>query len=69
MDARAQAPDAANVHAYLPVEDLPANRKTPAMTTDDQAKLKKDLDNARARQAAIEGQERIPASRDVEAAV
>jgi hypothetical protein len=53
MDARAEAPAPATAHAYLPVEDLPPNRETPGMTTDDQAKLKKDLINARARQAAI----------------
>ena len=53
MDARAEAPAPATAHAYLPVEDLPSNREAPAMTTDEQAKLKKELVDARARQAAI----------------
>lgn len=53
MDARAEAPDPATANAYLPVEELPSNRETPAMTTDEQAKLRKELINARARQAAI----------------
>jgi hypothetical protein len=53
MDARAEAPEPATAHAYMSVEDLPPNRATPAMTADDQAKLRKELINARARQAAL----------------
>jgi hypothetical protein len=53
MDARAEAPAPTTANAYLPVEDLPPNRKGPAMTTDEQAKLKRALVDARNRQAAI----------------
>jgi hypothetical protein len=53
MDARAEAPAPATANAYLPVEDLPPNREGAAMTTDEQAKLKKTLVDARNRQAAI----------------
>jgi len=53
MDARAEAPAPAIAGAYLPVEDLPPNREAPTMTTDAQAKLKKELVDARNRQAAV----------------
>jgi hypothetical protein len=53
MDARAEAPVPVTADAYLPVEDLPPNREAPTMTTDAQAKLKKELINARTRQAAL----------------
>jgi hypothetical protein len=53
MDARAEAPVPGTAHAYLPVEDLPPKREMPAFTTDEQAKLKKELIEARNRQAAI----------------
>jgi hypothetical protein len=53
MDARAEAPAPATENAYLPVEDLPPNREAPTMTTDAQAKLKKELVDARNRQAAV----------------
>jgi hypothetical protein len=53
MDARAEAPAPATADAYLPVADLPPNREAPTITTDAQAKLKKELINARARQAAL----------------
>jgi hypothetical protein len=49
MDARAEAP--APAHVYPPVEVAPAGPDAPAMTTDQQAKLKKDLLDARSRQA------------------
>jgi hypothetical protein len=58
MDARAEvaAPPKANV--YLPVEDMPPDRQTPAMTTDETSKLKKELSAARDRQkAAVKGRE------------
>jgi hypothetical protein len=53
MDAQAAVPDPSTSHTYLPVEDLPPDRGTHEMTTDEQAKLRKELINARARQAAI----------------
>jgi hypothetical protein len=48
MDARAEAPTPAE--KYLPVEDLPPKREKPAMTVDEQSKLKKQLLDARNRQ-------------------
>jgi len=53
MDARGEASVPGTAHAYLPVEDLPPKREMPAITTDEQAKLKKELIEARNRQAAI----------------
>jgi len=50
LDAHAEA--AADASAYLPVEDVPSKRDQPAMTLDEQSKLKKDLIAARNRQAA-----------------
>ena len=50
MDARAEAPSPQQ--KYLPVEDLPPKREKPAMTADEQAKLKKELTAARDRPAA-----------------
>jgi hypothetical protein len=47
MDARAQSPTPANADTYLPVEDLPPPRTTPAMTADERVKLKKELTAAR----------------------
>ena len=52
MDVRAQSPAPANADIYLPVEDLPPPRTTPAMTADERLKLKKELTAARDRQAA-----------------
>ena len=52
MDARAEMPTAPKARAYLPVEDLPAERET--MTSDQQSKLKNELLAARARQEAVE---------------
>jgi hypothetical protein len=51
MDARAEAPTPAK--SYLPVEDLPPKREMPAMTVDEQSKLKKQLIDARDRQARL----------------
>jgi hypothetical protein len=51
MDARAQAAVAPATSAYPPVEDLPPERKEHAMTPDERLKLKKDLIDARDRQA------------------
>ena len=50
MDARAEAP-APKTSVYLPVQDLPPKREQPAMTADEQSKLKKELTAARDRQA------------------
>jgi hypothetical protein len=50
MDARAEAPSPQQ--KYLPVEDLPPKREKPAMTPDEQAKVKNELTAARDRQAA-----------------
>jgi hypothetical protein len=49
MDAHAEAPT--STIQYMPVEDLPKHEK-PAMTADEQAKLKKQLIDMRDRQAA-----------------
>ena len=49
MDARAEAP--APPSAYLPVHDVPPKRDKPAMTAEEQSKLKKELTAARDRQA------------------
>jgi hypothetical protein len=50
MDARAEAP--APAPKYLPVEDLPPKPAKPEMTADEQAKLKKQLLDARDRSSA-----------------
>jgi hypothetical protein len=52
MDARAEAPKPAVHPTYLPMEDMPSNRKTPALTTDEQSKLKQELAAVRDRQVA-----------------
>jgi hypothetical protein len=46
-DARAEATTAPKQRAYPRVQDPPAGRYKPAMTEDEQAKLKKDLIDAR----------------------
>jgi hypothetical protein len=51
MDARAEAPKPSAPPTYLPVEDVPSDRTTPALTTDEQSKLKKELSAVRDRQA------------------
>jgi len=50
MDARAEVPAPPKPTAYLPVEDVPPRPEKPAMTADEQSKLKKDLIAARDRQ-------------------
>ncbi|MEI9923034.1 MAG: hypothetical protein WDN50_05410 [Bradyrhizobium sp.] len=58
MDARAQVIASPKTSAYLPVEDMPPDRQTPTMTTDETSKLKKELLAARDRQAAaVKGRE------------
>lgn len=52
MDARAEVPGPPKPPAYLPVEDVPPRPEKPAMTADEQSKLKKDLTAARDRQAS-----------------
>jgi hypothetical protein len=52
MDARAEAPVPPKTSAYLPVEDMPAQREKPVMTSDERSKLQKELIAARDRQAA-----------------
>jgi hypothetical protein len=49
MDARAEVRPKPT--AYLPVEDVPPRPEKPAMTADEQSKLKKDLIATRDRQA------------------
>ena len=51
MDARAEAPTPATGQKYLAVEDLPPKPEKPSMTADEQAKLKKQLLDARDRQS------------------
>jgi hypothetical protein len=51
-DARAEATTAPKQSTYPRVQDSPAARDKPAMTADEQAKLKKDLINARDRQSS-----------------
>jgi hypothetical protein len=51
MDARAEVPRPTQPTTYLPVEDMPPRSEKPAMTADEQSKLKKDLTAARDRQA------------------
>ena len=52
MDARAEAPAPATAPKYLAVEDLPPKPAKPEMTADEQAKLKKQLLDARDRSSA-----------------
>jgi hypothetical protein len=54
---RAEAP--LSQRKYLPVEDLPPKREKPAMTTDEQAKLKKELIKARDRQDQVKAKESV----------
>jgi hypothetical protein len=51
MDARAEVPGPPKPTAYRPVEDVPPRPEKPAMTADEQSKLKKELTAARDRQA------------------
>ena len=49
LDARAEVPGPPKPTAYLPVEDVPPRPEKPAMTADEQSKLKKDLTATRDR--------------------
>jgi hypothetical protein len=51
MDARAEVPGPPRATGYPAVEDVPPRPEKPAMTTDEQSKLKKELNAARDRQA------------------
>ncbi|WP_213740383.1 hypothetical protein [Bradyrhizobium sp. dw_411] len=58
MDARAEVVAPAKTSGYLPVEDMPPDRQTPTLTTDETSKLKKELLAARDRQAvAVKGRD------------
>lgn len=50
MDARAEALTPSASRVYMPVEEMPSNRMTPALTADEQTKLKKELNAVRERQ-------------------
>jgi len=52
MDARAEATPPPKTSSYPPVQDLPTQREKPAMTTDEQSKLQRELIAARDRQIA-----------------
>jgi hypothetical protein len=52
MDSRAEAPKSAPSRVYMPLEDTPSDRRTPALTADEQSKLKKELTGVRDGQAA-----------------
>jgi len=52
MDARAEVPGPPKTVGYLAVEDVPPRSEKPAMTADEQLKLKKELIAAHDRQAA-----------------
>ena len=52
MDARAEAPKPSASRTYMPVEEMPSDRKAPALTADEQSKLKKEMIAVRDRQKA-----------------
>src|SRR6266567_3683437 len=52
MDARAETPALPKPSFYLPLEDLPPKREKPAMTAEEQSKLKKELLDTRDRQTS-----------------
>jgi hypothetical protein len=55
MDARAEA--SSPQQKYLPIENLPPKREKPAITADEQVKLKKELIDARDRQSQVKAKE------------
>ena len=57
MDAHAEFPTPPKTGVYLPVEVLPPDREQPAMTADEQSKLKKALIAAREGQAKEKAKE------------
>ncbi|SHG80728.1 hypothetical protein [Bradyrhizobium erythrophlei] len=52
MDARAETPASPKTTGYPAVEDVPPRPEKPAMTADEQLKLKKDMSATRDRQAS-----------------
>jgi hypothetical protein len=54
MDARAEVPGPPKPTGYPAVEDVPPRPEKPAMTADEQLKLKKELSAARDRQTAVD---------------
>jgi hypothetical protein len=57
MDARAEVTDHSKKSGYLPVEDVPPRPDKPAMTADEQSKLRKELIAARENQARVKAKE------------
>jgi len=57
MDARAEATDHPKTTGYPAVEDVPPRPDKPAMTADEQLKLKKELIAVRERQAKFKAKE------------
>jgi hypothetical protein len=51
MDARAEVAAPQKPSGYMPVEEMPSKREKPALTPDEVLKLRKDLIEARDRQA------------------
>ena len=54
LDARAEEPGRPKTTGYPAVEDVPPRPEKPAMTADEQLKLKKELSAARDRQTAAD---------------
>jgi hypothetical protein len=52
LNARAQEPGSKKTTGFPSVEDVPPSRENPAMTIDEQAKLKKELGAVRDRQTS-----------------
>ena len=57
MDARAESPARPKTSGYPAVHDLPLKHEKPAITADEQAKLKKELIDARDRQSQVKAKE------------
>ena len=57
MDARAEVTDHPKATGYPAVEDIPPSTDRPAMTADEQLKLKKELIATRERQAKFKATE------------
>jgi hypothetical protein len=52
MDARAETPALPKPSVHSPLEDLPPKREKPAITAEEQSKLKKELMDTRDRQTS-----------------
>jgi hypothetical protein len=57
MDARAEVTDQPKTTGYPAVEDVPLRPDKPALTADEQSKLKKELIATRERQAKFKAKE------------